>query len=135
MNAAPLGAVYVAEAFPSQQVTASTNGDVFYSYQTKNDPGTNKYSGFMRSGAIYVSQSAGTGNNGGNYLQITLQGRHDSTDPWATIPQVSEIKITTNAATGYYSALLGPLLPEMRIVVTETGTADATFRIHVVLLA
>lgn len=135
MNAAPLGALYVAEAFPSQQVTASTNGSVFYAYQTYNDPSTNKYSGFFRMASIFVSQSAGSGNNGGNYLQITLQGRHNDTDPWATIPQTTEIKITANGETGYFSTVTGPLLPELRIVATETGVADATFRVHVALHA
>jgi len=135
MNAAPLGGMYVAEAFPSQQVTASTNGSAFYASQTVGDPGTNKYSGFFRMASIFVSQSAGSGNNGGNYLQITLQGRHTDDDPWATIPQTTDIKITANTATGYFSTVTGPLLPQLRIVATETGVADATFRVHVALHA
>ena len=135
MNAAPLGAIKVVEAFPSAQVTAATDGSVFYTWRTKNDPETNMYSGWFRQAAIYVSQSAGSGNNGGNYLQVTLQGRHDDTDPWCDMPQPTDIKITANAAAGYYAAISGPILPEMRVHITETGTADATIRIHVVLLA
>ena len=135
MNAAPFGALYVAEAFPSQQVTASTNGSAFYASHTVGDPGTNKYSGFFRMASIFVSQSAGSGNNGGNYLQITLQGRHTDDDPWATIPQTTDIKITANTTTGYFSTVTGPLLPQLRIVATETGVADATFRVHVALHA
>lgn len=136
MNAAPLVAVKGVEAFPSAQVTAATTGSVFYSYHSQGEPpGANNYSGWMSRAAIFVDQSAGSGNNGGNYLQVTLQGRHDSTDPWATIPQTQEIKITENVATGYYAAVQGPLLPELRVNITETGTADATFRVHVFLEA
>lgn len=134
-SAAPFRAMRGIEAFPEAQVTASTNGNAFYTYFTKNDPVSEAYSGFFRKAAVFVDQSAGTGNNGGNYLQVTVQGRHDSTDPWATMPQSAEIKITENAATGYYASVEGPLLPEMRVVMTETGTADATFRIHVFLMA
>jgi hypothetical protein len=136
MNSPPLKAVKGIEAFPSAQVTAATTGAVFYSYYQRHEPpDDNTYSGWMSRAAVFVDQSAGSGNNGGNYLQVTVQGRHDSTDPWCTLPQSQEIKITENVATGYYAALVGPLLPEMRVNITETGTADATFRIHVFLEA
>ena len=39
---------------------------------------------------------AGSGNNGGNYLQVTVQGRHEGSDPWATLPQSADIKITAD---------------------------------------
>lgn len=135
-TAAPLGSMLGVEAFPEAQVTATTNGNVFYSYYTQGEPPSGfTYSGWFNRAAIFVDQSAGSGNNGGNYIAVTLQGRHGSTDPWATIPQSAEIKITENAATGYYASVTGPLLPELRVVMTETGTADATFRIHVFLQA
>ena len=86
-------------------------------------------------GAGANAGTTGTGNNGGNYLQVTLEGRADSTHAWAVIPQVTEIKLTANTATGYYSAVNGPLLPELRVVVTETGVADATFEVHLALSA
>lgn len=134
-DAAPLGSMHAVEAFPEAQVTAATTGSVFYTYRQRLEPTADSYSGWFRQAAIFVDQSAGSGNNGGNYLQVTVQGRHDSTDPWATIPQSAEIKITENVATGYYATVSGPLLPEMRMNITETGVADATFRIHVFLLA
>lgn len=136
MNAAPLGSVRGIEAFPQAQVTGATTGSVFYAYYTQGEPPlSSTYSGWFGRAAIFVDQSAGSGNNGGNYLQVTLQGRHDSTDPWATIPQSAEIKITENVATGYYASVSGPLLPELRINITETGVADATFRVHVFMEA
>lgn len=133
MNSPTLGSLKMIEALAPLQRTGAVNGDAFNTYHVINDPGSNAYIGWFKNAAIFVDQSAGSGNNGGNYLQVTIQGRHDSTDPWATIPQVSEIKITENAATGYYSRVLGPLLPQLRLVVSETGTADATFRAHVAL--
>lgn len=136
MNSPPLRSVKGIEAFPEAQVTGDTVGDIFYTYYTQGEPpGGFTYSGWFSRAAIFVDQSAGTGNNGGNYLSVTLQGRHNSTDPWATIPQSAEIKITENAATGYYASVSGPLLPELRINITETGVADATFRIHVFMEA
>lgn len=136
MNAAPLGSVIGVEAFPEAQVTAATTGTAFYAYHSQGEPpGVNSYTGWMSRAAIFVDQSAGSGNNGGNYLQVTLQGRHTTNDPWATIPQSNDIKITENAAAGYYASVSGPLLPELRVNITETGNADATFRIHVFLEA
>lgn len=135
-TAAPLGSMVGIEAFPEAQVTGNTNGDAFITYYTQGEPpADNTYSGWFSRAAIFVDQSAGSGNNGGNYIQVTVQGRHDSTDPWATMPQSADIKVTENVATGYYASIAGPLLPEMRVVMTETGTADATFRVHVFLLA
>lgn len=135
MNSPTLGSLKVVEALPSAQRTAAVDGDAFVTYHVQGDPGTNAYIGWFKNASIYVDQSAGSGNNGGNYLQVTLQGRHDGTDPWATLPQTADIKITENAATGYFARVQGPLLPELRIVVTETGVADATFRVHVALEA
>lgn len=133
MNSPSLGSLKMIEALAPAQRTGAENGDPFNTYYVINDPNLNAYIGWFKNAAIFVDQSAGSGNNGGNYLQVTIQGRHEANDPWATIPQVSEIKITENAATGYYSRVLGPLLPQLRIVVSLTGTADATFRVHVAL--
>ena len=135
MNSPSLRSYRVVEALPSAQRTAAVNGAAFDCYYVANDPVTNAFIGWMSRAAIYVDQSAGSGNNGGNYLQVTVQGRHDGTDPWATLPQSAEIKITENGAAGYFASVAGPLLPEMRVVVSETGNADATFRIHVLLEA
>ena len=135
MNSPSLRSYRVVEALPSAQRTAAVNGAAFDCYYVANDPTTNAFIGWMSRAAIYVDQSAGSGNNGGNYLQVTVQGRHDGSDPWATLPQSAEIKITENGAAGYFASVAGPLLPEMRVVVSETGTADATFRIHVLLEA
>lgn len=133
MNSPTLGSLKMIEALASAQRTGPVNGDAFNTYHVIDDPNVNAYIGWFKNAAIFVDQSAGSGNNGGNYLQVTLEGRHEPNDPWAAIPQVTDIKLTANAATGYYSRVLGPLLPQLRIVVTETGTADATFRVHVAL--
>lgn len=135
MNSPSLRSFKVIEALPSAQHTAAVDGAAFDCYYVSNDPTTNAFIGWMSRAAIFVDQSAGTGNNGGNYLQVTVQGRHEGSDPWATLPQSADIKITANAATGYFASVAGPLLPEMRVVVSETGTADATFRVHVLLEA
>jgi hypothetical protein len=143
MDAPSLGGMRVVEAHPSAQRTASFEGNAFVAYRVKGDPvnnlsgGYEDYTGWFRNATVYVSQTAGSGNNGGNYLKIELQGRHDSTDPWVTytFANSGEIKITANASTGYYARVEGPLMPELRIIGTETGTADATFAVHVYLEA
>lgn len=123
-------------ALPQAQRTDSANGDPFTSFYTIDDPVTDLYTGFFRQAAIYVDQSAGSGNNPGvNQFEVTLEGRHDDGDAWANIPLSSTIAITANAAAGYFATAEGPLPPYLRIVATESGTADATFHVHVYMLA
>jgi len=133
MNSPTLGSLKTVEALPLAQRTGATNGSTIIAYYVSNDPVTGAYIGWFQDAAIFVNQTAGSGNNGGNYLQVTLQGRINGDDTWATLPQSADIKITENAAAGYYARVEGPLLPELRIVVTETGVADATFEVHLAL--
>jgi len=124
------------EALPDAQYTATTNGAAFTSFYTIDDPRLDLFTGYFRQAAVYVDQSAGSGNNpGSNQFTITLQGRHDTSGTWANIPLSTTLAITANAATGYFATAEGPLPPYLRVVATESGTADATFVVHVYLLA
>ena len=130
------GSMKAVMALPQAQYTATANGDPFTSYYTFDDPGVDYFTGFFRQASIYVDQSAGSGNNPGvNQFVITLEGRHDSNDAWANITLSSTIAITANGAAGYFATAEGPLPPFLRVVATESGTADATFHVHVYLLA
>lgn len=133
MNSPTLGSLKNIDALPLAQRTAAVDGAAVDAYYVKDDPVTGAYIGWFQDAAIFVNQTAGSGNNGGNYLQVTLQGRIDSDHAWATLPQSADIKITENAAAGYYARVDGPLLPQLRVVVTETGVADATFEVHLAL--
>lgn len=133
MNSPTLGSLKTVEALPLAQRTAAVNGSAVNAYYVKDDPVTGAWIGWFQDLAIFVNQTAGSGNNGGNYLQVTVQGRIDSDHAWATLPQSADIKITENAATGYYARVEGPILPELRVAVSETGTADATFEVHLAL--
>jgi|GEM_PF-2338863 len=133
MNSPTLGSLKNVDALPLAQRTGPVNGDVIKAYYVKDDPVTGAYIGWFQDAAIFVNQTAGSGNSSGQYLQVTLQGRIDSDHAWATLPQSQDIKITENTATGYYARVEGPLLPELRVQVTETGVADATFEVHLAL--
>ena len=133
MNTPVLGSLKIVQALPSAQYTASTNGDMFKAYHIANDPMTGAYIGWFKSAAVYVTQTAGSGNNPGvNQMTVKLQGRIDSSHGWADM-SMTAIAVTANSAAQYFALVNGPLLPELRIVVTESGTADATFDVHVAL--
>lgn len=133
MNSPTLGSLKLIEALPLAQRTAAVNGDPVIAYYVSDDPVTGAYIGWFQDAGIFVNQTAGSGNSSGQYLQVTLQGRIDSAHAWATLPQSQDIKIIENVATGYYARVEGPLLPQLRVVVTETGAADATFEVHLAL--
>lgn len=133
MNGPEFGVMKVVDALPLAQRTETTNGDVFYSYWTKNDPQQKIYRGCFKDAGVFVNQTAGSGNNPGvNQFAVKLQGRVDSTHTWADL-SMTPIAITANGAAAYYALCAGPLLPEMRVVAEESGTADATFDVHVIL--
>lgn len=133
MNGPVFGVMKVVDALPLAQRTATTNGSAFYTYWTKDDPQSGIYRGYFKDAGVFVNQTAGSGNNPGvNQFSIKLQGRVDSDHSWADL-SMTAIAITANGAAGYYALCSGPLLPEMRVVATESGTADATFEVHVVL--
>jgi hypothetical protein len=136
MQGPSFGSMKAVEALPDAQYTATTNGDAFTSFYTIDDPRLDLFTGYFRQAAVYVDQSAGSGNNPGvNQFTITLQGRHSSGDNWANIPLSSTIAITANGAAGYFATAEGPLPPYLRVVANESGNADATFQVHVYLLA
>lgn len=130
-----LGSIKIVEALPLAQRTAGVNGDLFKAYHISNDPLTGAWIGWFREAGVFVNQTAGSGNNAGSHhLSVKLQGRIDSDHEWADL-DMTAIDITANGAAAYYELCAGPLLPEMRVVVTELGTADATFEVHVVMQA
>lgn len=130
------GSMKAVEALPQAQYTASVNGDPFTSFYTIDDPEVDLFTGYFRRAAVYVDQTAGSGNNPGvNHITITLEGRHDANDNWANIALSTTLSIDANTAKGYFATAEGPLPPYLRVVGTETGTADATFHVHVYLLA
>lgn len=133
MNSPTLGSLKTVHALDLAQRTGPVNGAAINAYYVKDDPVTGAWIGWFQDLAIFVNQTAGSGNSSGHYLQVTVQGRIDSDHAWATLPQSADIKITENAATGYYARVEGPILPELRVVVSETGTADATFEVHLAL--
>jgi len=130
-----LGSIKIVEALPLAQRTATVNGDLFKAYHISNDPLTGAWIGWFKEAGVFVNQTAGSGNNPGvNQFSVKLQGRVDSDHAWADL-NMTAIAVTANTATAYYGLCAGPLLPEMRVVATESGTADATFEVHVVLQA
>jgi hypothetical protein len=133
MNGPVFGVMKAVDALPLAQRTATTNGDMFRTYWTSDDPQTRIYRGFFKDAGVFVNQTAGSGNNPGvNQFTVKLQGRVDSDHAWADL-NMTPIAITANTAAAYYALCSGPLLPEMRVVATESGTADATFEVHVIL--
>lgn len=133
MNGPVFGVMKAVDALPLAQRTATVNGDMFRTYWTQNDPQERIYRGFFKDAGVFVNQTAGSGNNPGvNQFSVKLQGRIDDTHAWADL-NMTPIAITANTAAAYYALCAGPLLPEMRVVATESGTADATFEVHVVL--
>lgn len=133
MNGPVFGVMKAVDALPLAQRTATVNGDMFRTYWTQNDPQERIYRGFFKDAGVFVNQTAGSGNNPGvNQFSVKLQGRIDDTHAWADL-SMTPIAITANTAAAYYALCSGPLLPEMRVVATESGTADATFEVHVVL--
>ena len=133
MNGPMFGVIKTVDALPLAQRTASVDGDMFRCYWNQNDPQTDIYRGFFKDAGVFVNQTAGSGNNPGvNQFSVKLQGRIDSTHGWADL-SMTPIAITANGAAAYYALCSGPLLPEMRVVATESGTADATFEVHVIL--
>lgn len=133
MNGPVFGVMKAVDALPLAQRTATVNGDMFRTYWTSDDPQTRIYRGFFKDAGVFVNQTAGSGNNPGvNQFTVKLQGRVDSDHAWADL-NMTPIAITANTAAAYYALCSGPLLPEMRVVATESGTADATFEVHVIL--
>jgi hypothetical protein len=133
MNGPVFGVAKAVDALPLLQRTASANGDMFRSYWTLNDPQERIYRGFFKDAGVFVNQTAGSGNNPGvNQFTVKLQGRIDDTHGWADL-SMTPIAITANGAAAYYALCTGPLLPELRVVATESGNADATFEVHVML--
>jgi len=133
MNGPMFGVIKTVDALPLAQRTATANGAAFVAYWTKNDPQESIYRGFFKDAGVFVNQTAGSGNNPGvNQFAVKLQGRIDSDHAWADL-SMTPIAVTANGAAAYYALCAGPLLPEMRVVATESGTADATFEVHVVL--
>lgn len=133
MNGPQFGVMKIVDALPLAQRTATANGSSFFSYWTKDDPQVGIYRGCFKDAGVYVNQTAGSGNNPGvNQFTVKLQGRVDPDHAWADL-NMTAIAITANTAAGYFALCSGPLLPEMRVVATESGTADATFEVHVVL--
>lgn len=133
MNGPVFGVARVVEALPLAARTAAVNGDAFRSYWSKDDPQSGIYRGFFKDAGVFVNQTAGSGNNPGvNQFTVQLQGRVDSDHEWANL-DMTAIAITANGAAAYYELCAGPLLPELRVQVLESGTASATFEVHVVL--
>lgn len=133
MNGPVFGVMKALDALPLAQRTETTNGDMFRTYWTQNDPQERIYRGFFKDAGVFVNQTAGSGNNPGvNQFTVKLQGRVDSAHEWADL-NMTAIAITANSAAAYYGLCSGPLLPEMRVVATESGTANATFEVHVIL--
>ena len=130
-----LGSIKIVEALSLAQRTATVNGDLFKAYHISHDPVTDSWIGWFKEAGVFVNQTAGSGNNPGvNQFSVKLQGRIDSTHEWADL-SMTAIAITANGAAGYYAPVAGPILPELRVVATESGNADATFEVHVVLQA
>jgi hypothetical protein len=130
-----LGSIKIVDALPLAQRTATVNGDMFQAYHISHDPVTDSWIGWFKEAGVFVNQTAGSGNNPGvNQFTIKLQGRVDSSHGWADL-SMTPIAVTANSAAAYYALVAGPILPELRVVATESGTADATFEVHVVLQA
>lgn len=133
MNGPMFGVAKVVEALPLVARTAAVDGDMFRTYWTLNDPQERIYRGFFKDAGVFVNQTAGSGNNPGvNQFTVKLQGRIDDTHGWADL-DMTAIAVTANGAAAYYELCTGPLLPEMRVQVLESGTANATFEVHVML--
>lgn len=93
------------------------------------------HEGFMASALLKVSQTAGSGNNAGQYFEIHLEGSLDGSTGWSKLPHTEHIKLTTNGAAEYSAQVYGPLTPWVRVAAEIVGTPNATFQVDSVALA
>jgi len=88
----------------------------------------------MAGALLWVTQTAGTGNNSGNKFHVHLQGSMDNAT-WAELPHSVDIELTGNVAADFATKIDGPLPPYLRVVAEATGTPNATFSAYWVALA
>lgn len=93
------------------------------------------HDGFMASAILKISQTAGSGNNSGQYFEIHLEGSMNGSNGWTKLPHTEHIKLTTNGAAEYSAQVYGPLTPWVRVAAEIVGTPNATFRVDSVALA
>jgi len=129
----PTYATLTATALASAQRTATATGSAISLAINHDVFGADAHTGYLEKGLIFVDQTAGSGNNGGNNFEITVQTAASASGPWLTVPLSASITLTANAATTYGATFNGPLAGFLRVVATEVGTADATFAAYVIV--
>ena len=87
------------------------------------------YEGYMACALLVVSQTAGSGNNAGQYFDIHLEGSLDGSTQWTKLAHTSNIQLTTNGVAEYAAQVYGPLMPYVRVAAEIVGTPNATFSV------
>jgi hypothetical protein len=111
--------------------TTQTGGAI--NLAVSHDVYTDAHTGYLRDAQIIVEQAAaGSGNNAGNRFNFTVQTSRTPDGPWINLKMGTAIEITGNAAASFSSTVQGPLSGYIRVVATETGTAEADFAVYVI---
>lgn len=128
----PTYATLTATMLASAQRTATATSDPLSIAVNHDVFGNDAHTGYLEKGLVFVDQTAGAGNNGGNYFNITVETAINSSGPWLSVPLSAEIKVSANAAATYGATFAGPLAGFVRVKATEVGNADATFSAYVI---
>jgi len=125
----------------TKTVLTIPNGVLYTSTQTGNainlavshDVHADAHTGYLREAQVIVEQSAGgSGNNAGNRFNFTVQTSRTPDGPWINLKMGTAIEINANTAATFSSTVQGPLSGYIRVIATETGTAEAYFAVYVI---
>jgi len=125
----------------TKTVLTIPNGVLYTSTQTgsainlavSHDVHADAHTGYLREAQVIVEQTAGgSGNNAGNRFNFTVQTSRTPAGPWITLQMGTAIEINANVAATFSSTVQGPLAAYIRVVATETGTAQAYFAVYVI---
>ena len=118
---------------PSAQRTANANSDPLNIAVNHDVFGMDAHTGYLEKGLIFVDQTAGSGNSGGQYFNITVETAMVPAGPWLNVPLSNTIHITANGAATYGATFAGPLAGYVRVKATAVNSPDATFSASIIV--
>jgi len=113
---------------PLAQRTGNTYGDAVPLWVSQ-ELASDTHDGYLKQATLVVSQTAGSGNNAGQYFAIHLEGSLDGSTGWVKLPHTDTILLTGNGAAEYSATVQGPLTPWVRVAAEINGTPNATFSV------
>jgi hypothetical protein len=127
----------------TKTVLTIPNGVLYTTTQTgaainlavSHDVHADAHTGYLREAQVIVEQTAGGGgNNAGNRFNFTVQTSRtpDPNGTWINLKMGTAIEIITNDKSSFSSTVQGPLSGYIRVIATETGTAEAYFAVYVI---